>query len=41
VFNDWNVSNQKAAAELGFSPTPIEEGLAETAAWLRAFKHLD
>jgi dihydroflavonol-4-reductase len=41
VFNDWNVSNQKAAAELGFSPTPIEEGLTETAAWLRTLETLD
>jgi dihydroflavonol-4-reductase len=41
VFNDWDVSNQKAVVELGFSPTPIEEGLAKTAAWLRTLETLD
>ena len=40
VFNDWNVSSQKAAEELGFVPTPLEEGLAETVHWLRAQEDL-
>jgi nucleoside-diphosphate-sugar epimerase len=41
VFNDWNVSNQKAVAELGFSPTPMEEGMAETVAWLHTLEKMD
>jgi dihydroflavonol-4-reductase len=36
VFNDWNVTSRKAAEELSFSPTPLEEGLAETVRWLRS-----
>ena len=36
VFIDWNVTSRKAAEELSFSPTPLEEGLAETVRWLRS-----
>ncbi len=38
VFNDWQVSNQKAQAELGFRPTLIEEGLRQTVAWYRQMR---
>ena len=33
VFNDWNVSSAKARLELGFEPTPIEEGIHRTIDW--------
>jgi len=33
VFNDWPVSSAKARLELGFQPTPIEEGLRKTVQW--------
>lgn len=35
VFYDWRVSHEKARQELGYSPTPLEEGLRETWAWYR------
>jgi dihydroflavonol-4-reductase len=35
VFNDWPVSSAKARTELGFQPTPIEEGLRQTVAWYK------
>ncbi len=35
VFNDWLVSNRKARHELGFSPTPLREGLRQTINWYR------
>jgi dihydroflavonol-4-reductase len=33
VFNDWRVSSAKARAELGFVPTPFEEGARQTLEW--------
>jgi nucleoside-diphosphate-sugar epimerase len=33
VFHDWNVSSSRARAELGFSPTPFEEGARQTLEW--------
>jgi dihydroflavonol-4-reductase len=33
VFYDWQVSCQKAQQELGFVPTPFEDGVRETVAW--------
>ncbi len=33
VFNDWPVSSAKAKAELGFVPTPFEEGARQTLEW--------
>jgi dihydroflavonol-4-reductase len=33
VFNDWPVSSAKAQAELGFRPTPFEEGARQTLEW--------
>jgi len=38
VFNDWNVSSEKAKRELGFTPTPFEEGVRQTLAWYKAGK---
>ena len=38
VFNDWNVSSEKAAGELGFAPTPLEVGLKSTVQWLKSGK---
>lgn len=35
VFYDWRVSSEKARQELGFQPTPLEEGLRETWKWYR------
>ncbi|MBI3762054.1 MAG: NAD-dependent epimerase/dehydratase family protein [Chloroflexi bacterium] len=35
VFLDWPVSSDKARAELGFVPTPFEEGARQTVAWYR------
>lgn len=35
VFHDWPVSSAKARFELGFEPTPIEEGLRQTVAWYK------
>jgi nucleoside-diphosphate-sugar epimerase len=36
VFNNWYVSSQKAADELGFVATPFAEGVRRTLAWYRA-----
>jgi nucleoside-diphosphate-sugar epimerase len=36
VFHDWPVSSAKARAELGFRPTPFEEGARQTLAWYSA-----
>jgi dihydroflavonol-4-reductase len=33
VFNDWNVSSDKARAELGFQPTPFKAGARATLDW--------
>jgi len=33
VFNDWRVSSAKARAELGFGPTPFEDGARQTLEW--------
>ncbi len=38
VYNDWRVTNEKAARELGFAPTPFREGAQRTIAWYRAGK---
>ncbi|GAB4309857.1 MAG: NAD-dependent epimerase/dehydratase family protein [Phototrophicales bacterium] len=35
VYNDWRVSNEKARRELGFSPTPFEEGARRTIQWYK------
>jgi len=35
VFCDWEVSSDKARRELGFVPTPFEEGARATLAWYR------
>jgi nucleoside-diphosphate-sugar epimerase len=35
VFYDWQVSSEKAQRELGFVPTPFEEGAQATLAWYR------
>lgn len=35
VFYDWRVSAEKARRELGYEPTPLEEGLRETLEWYR------
>jgi dihydroflavonol-4-reductase len=37
VFYDWRVSAEKARRELGFEPTPFEEGVRATLDWYRAF----
>lgn len=36
VYNDWRVTHDKAARELGFAPTPFAEGARRTIAWYRA-----
>jgi dihydroflavonol-4-reductase len=33
VFHDWQVSSDKAWQELGFAPTPFEEGACRTLEW--------
>ena len=38
VYNDWRVTHDKAARELGFAPTPFIEGARRTIAWYRAGK---
>jgi dihydroflavonol-4-reductase len=38
VYNDWRVTYEKAARELGFAPTPFPEGARRTLAWYRAGK---
>jgi len=35
VFCDWNTSSDKAHRELGFVPTPFEEGARQTLEWYR------
>lgn len=35
VFCDWNTSSDKARRELGFVPTPFEEGARQTLEWYR------
>jgi len=35
VFCDWNCTHTKAARELGFQPTPFEEGARHTLDWYR------
>jgi dihydroflavonol-4-reductase len=35
VFHDWQVSSEKAQRELGFVPTPFEEGAQATLKWYR------
>ena len=35
VFYDWRVSIEKARRELGFEPTPFEEGVRATLEWYR------
>ncbi len=35
VFHDWNVSSAKARDELGFTPTPFEEGACQTLQWYK------
>jgi dihydroflavonol-4-reductase len=35
VFRDWNCSNAKARRDLGFVPTPFEDGARHTLAWYR------
>ncbi len=34
-YYDWNVSSEKAIQELGYSFTPLEEGLQKTIDWLK------
>jgi nucleoside-diphosphate-sugar epimerase len=41
VFNDWNVSSEKAKRELGFVPTPFAEGVKRTLAWYKEGKPQD
>ncbi|MAU11283.1 MAG: hypothetical protein CL607_15790 [Anaerolineaceae bacterium] len=36
VFNDWNVSSEKARRELGFSTIPFEEGACKTLHWYQS-----
>lgn len=38
VFNDWNVTSQKAHDTLGFQPTSFELGVKKTLAWYKAGK---
>jgi dihydroflavonol-4-reductase len=33
VFQDWEVSHEKARQELGFEPTPLKQGLQSTLVW--------
>lgn len=35
VFQDWNISSEKARAELGFAPRPFVEGARATLQWYR------
>ena len=35
MFNDWDVSSEKAKNELDFEPTPLEEGLRTTVDWIK------
>lgn len=36
IFNDWRVSTEKAKRELGFQPTPFDQGVRETLEWYRS-----
>jgi nucleoside-diphosphate-sugar epimerase len=36
IFYDWPVSSQKARRELGFHPTPFEDGARQTLEWYQA-----
>jgi nucleoside-diphosphate-sugar epimerase len=36
VFGDWVVNSDKALRELGFGPTPFEEGARRTLGWYRS-----
>ena len=36
IFYDWPVSSERAKRELGFQPTPFEEGARQTLEWYRA-----
>ncbi len=36
VFYDWRISSAKAHAELGFAPTPFEDGARQTLEWYRS-----
>lgn len=36
IFYDWLVSSEKARRELGFQPTPFEDGARQTLEWYRA-----
>jgi dihydroflavonol-4-reductase len=38
VFYDWNVNSEKARTELGFTPTPFEEGARQTVEWYKRIK---
>lgn len=38
VFYDWNVVSDKAKAELGWTPTPFEEGARQTVEWYKGMK---
>lgn len=33
---NWPVSNKKAVQELGYNPTPLEEGMKKTIQWLES-----
>ena len=35
MFNDWNVSSEKARNELDFDPTSLKEGLRTTVDWIK------
>ncbi len=37
VLQDWRAESGKARRELGFVPTPLEEGLRQTVAWAQTF----
>jgi dihydroflavonol-4-reductase len=36
VFHDWRVDSSKARRDLGFCPTPLEEGVVHTLDWYRS-----
>ena len=35
MFNDWNVSSEKARNELDFDPTSLKEGLRTIVDWMK------
>lgn len=41
VFPDWRIDSSKARRELGWTPTPIEHGIAATIEWYRKMNLLD